>query len=86
MSSHSDKFFTKLLIGFGAIIAGILVTYYSIFEVDRKADWYFMAILSAVLLCGGIYFCLAAFVHKVKSDFSKRQKMRAQQKAPPEDF
>ena len=86
MSSHSDKFFTKLLIGFGTIIAGVLVTYYSIFEVDRKADWYFMAIVSAVLLCTGIYFCLAAFVHKVKSDFSKRQKMREQQKAPPADY
>ncbi|HEV7781690.1 MAG TPA: hypothetical protein VGO58_10525 [Chitinophagaceae bacterium] len=80
MSSHNDKYFTKLLIGFAAIIAGILVTYYAIFEVAHDSDWYVLAIISAVLLCGGIFFCLSAFVHKVKADFSRRQKTRDQQK------
>jgi uncharacterized membrane protein HdeD (DUF308 family) len=80
MSSHKDKFITKLLIGFAGIIVGILVIFYAIFEVAHDSDWYFLAILSAALLCAGISFCLSAFVHKVKADFSKRQKMRESQK------
>ncbi len=86
MSSHKDKFLTKLLIGFAAIIAGTLVTFYAIFEADHDSDWYFLATLAAVLVCAGIYFCLAAFVHKVKADFSKRQKSREQQKSPSSDY
>ena len=86
MSSHKDKYFTKLLIGFGGILTGILVVFYAIFEVAHDSDWYLLATVSAVLLCIGIFFCLSAFVHKVKSDFSKRQKMREQQKTPSSDF
>jgi FtsH-binding integral membrane protein len=86
MSSHKDKYFTKLLIGFAAIILATLVTFYAIFEVANDSDWYFMAILSALLFCAGVFFCLSAFVHKVKADFSKRQKVREQQKASGVDF
>jgi hypothetical protein len=86
MSSHRDKYFTKLLIGFGAILSGILVVFYAIFEVDHESDWYALASISALLFCIGIYFSLSAFVHKVKSDFSKRQKMREQQKTPSNDY
>jgi hypothetical protein len=31
-------------------------------------------------MCGGIYFCLYAFVHKIKSELNRRQKQREQQK------
>jgi uncharacterized membrane protein HdeD (DUF308 family) len=85
MSSHRDKYFTKLLVGFAGVIMGVLVIFYAIFEVANDSEWYFLAILSALLLCIGIFFCLSAFVHKVKADFSKRQKARELQKtASPE--
>ena len=77
-NSHREQYFTKLLIGFASIIGAILVIYYSIFEISKDADWYFWAIVAAFLLCCGVYFSLSAFVHKVKSDFSKRQKQREQ--------
>jgi dolichyl-phosphate-mannose--protein O-mannosyl transferase len=83
--SHSESYFVKLLFGFGAIIGSTLLTYFAIFEdLAKPGDWYFYAIVAAFLLCGGIYFCLQAFVHKVKSDFSKRSKQREMQKTKTE--
>jgi phosphotransferase system glucose/maltose/N-acetylglucosamine-specific IIC component len=84
-SSHKERYFTKLLIGFASLIGSILVTFYSIFETAKKGDWYFWAIVAAFLLCSGIYFCLTAFIHKIKSDFSQRQKQRDMQKSVKTD-
>lgn len=80
--SHRDQYFTNLLIGFAFLIGCMLVIYYSIFELKRETDWYYIALLAAVLLCAGIYFTLSAFVHKVKADFSKRQKAKEMQRSP----
>jgi FtsH-binding integral membrane protein len=80
-SSHSESYFVKLLIGFGAIISSILVIFYAIFEVNKNTDWYYWAIFAAFLLCGGIYFALSAFVHKIKSDFSRRSSQREAHKS-----
>jgi hypothetical protein len=80
-SSHKERYFTKLLIGFASLIGCVLVTFYAIFEIKKDSDWYFWAIFAAFLLCGGIYFCLSALVHKVKSEFSRRQLQREQQKS-----
>ena len=85
-NSHHEKYFTKLLIGFASLIGAVLVIFYAIFEIDRQSDWYFWAIVAAFLLCSGIYFSLSAFVHKIKSDFSKRQKLRDQQRSITSDF
>jgi hypothetical protein len=41
--------------------------------------------VAAFLMCSGIYFAIHAFVHKIKSDFSKRQKQREQQKTSSTD-
>lgn len=83
--SHSESFFVKLLVGFSAIIGSVILTYFSILEgLAKEGDWYFYAIASAFLMCGGIYFSLQAFVHKVKSDFSKRAKQRDMQKSKTE--
>jgi hypothetical protein len=78
--SHKESYILKLLIGFSSIIGSILIVFYSIFELDKNTDWYFWAIVAAFLMCGGIYFSLQAFVHKIKSDFSRRQKQREAQK------
>ncbi len=78
--SHKESYILKLLIGFSSIIGSILIIFYSIFELDKNTDWYFWAIVAAFLMCGGIYFSLQAFVHKIKSDFSRRQKQRDAQK------
>jgi hypothetical protein len=84
-NSHHERYFIKLLIGFGSIIGSILIIFYSIFEVNKENDWYFWAIVAAFLMCGGIYFCLTAFVHKIKSEFSRRQKQRESQKTVTAD-
>ncbi|MBC7875174.1 MAG: hypothetical protein H7Y01_14315 [Ferruginibacter sp.] len=85
-SSHKERYFSKLLIGFASIIGSVLVVFYSIFEIEKDSAWYFWAIFSAFLLCGGIYFCSSAFVHKIKSDFNRRQQQRDQQKSASSDF
>ena len=83
-NSHQERYFTKLLIGFASLICTILVLFYAFFETGKQGDWYFWAIVAAFLLCSGVYFCSAAFVHKIKSDFSKRQKLKERQKSPGE--
>ena len=80
-SSHKERYFTKLLIAFASLIGSVLVTFYTIFEIRKDSDWYFWAIFAAFLLCSGLYFGLQAFVHKVKSEFSRRAQQREQQKA-----
>lgn len=81
-SSHKERYFTKLLIGFAALIGCVLITYYAIIEgAAQKGEWYFWAIVTAFLLCSGIFFCLSAFVHKIKSDFNRRQQQRDMQKS-----
>ena len=84
--SHHERYFLKLLIGFSSIIGSILIIFYSIFELPKDSDWYFWAIVAAFLMCGGLYFTLAAFVHKIKSDFSRRQKQRESQKTTTPDY
>jgi len=84
--SHNENYFVKLLIGFSSIIGSTLVIFYAIFELNKDSDWYFWAIVAAFLMCGGIYFSLQAFVHKIKSDFSRRQKQREQQKSLTTDL
>jgi hypothetical protein len=80
MASHEDKYISKLLLGFGGIIAGVMVILYACFERIRYDDWYFWGALAAFLLCLGVFLMLQAFVHKVKSEFSRRQKGRTQQR------
>lgn len=80
-ASHSESYFVKLLLGFSSILGSILIIFFAIFEINKDSDWYFWAIFSAFLMCAGIYFCLQAFVHKVKSEFTRRQKQREQQKS-----
>ena len=85
-SSHKESYFVKLLIGFSSIIGSIILIFYAIFELDKASDWYFWAIVAGFLMCGGIYFTLQAFVHKVKSEFSRRQKQRERQKSMSGDI
>ncbi|MEN9549256.1 MAG: hypothetical protein RIR12_1847 [Bacteroidota bacterium] len=80
--SHSSSYVVKLLVGFSAIISSVLLSYFTILEAYAKnGEWYFYAIATAFLLCGGVFFCLQAFVHKVKADFSRRAKQRESKKA-----
>jgi hypothetical protein len=80
-NSHSEKFLSKLLIGFVFITAAILSILYASFEKSATDDWYLWGIVASLAFNLGLYFLLEAFVHKVKSDLIKRQKHRDQQKA-----
>jgi FtsH-binding integral membrane protein len=79
-NSHREKYFSKLLIGFAAVTGSIFLILYAAFERTKEGDWYFWGIVASFLMCAGFYFLLSAFVHKIKSDFSRRQKTRDQQK------
>ncbi len=85
MSSHSDKYLTKLLFGLGAVIASIFSMMYSSFERTKNGDWYFWGVVASLLMCGGLFLLLSAFVHKVKADLSRRQNVRKQQNVPSSD-
>ena len=78
---HRDQYITKLLVGFTSLSGCIFLVYYSILESQaEEGDWYFWAIVASFLLCAGIYFCTSAMVHKVKADFSRKQKSREEQR------
>ncbi|OSZ79963.1 hypothetical protein CAP36_01480 [Chitinophagaceae bacterium IBVUCB2] len=83
MASHSDKFLTKLLFGFAAVIASVFVIVFACFERTKEDEWYGWGLVASTLLCTGLYLLLSAFVHKVKSDFSRRQKSKEQQRTKP---
>jgi len=81
MSSHSDKYLTKLLFGFAAVSASVFLIVFACFERTKKDDWYGWGLGASVLLCLGIYLMLSAFVHKIKADFSRRQRTNSQQQS-----
>ncbi len=81
MPNHEEKFISKILFGFSALIASVLVILYACFERTQYDDWYFWGIIAAVLLCLGVYLMLSGFVHKVKSDLIRKQKVRQMQKS-----
>ncbi|MFN8289663.1 MAG: hypothetical protein U0U70_05380 [Chitinophagaceae bacterium] len=81
MPSHEDKFISKLLFGFGAVIAGVMSIMYACFERTKQDDWYFWGIVASLLLCVGVYLMGSAFTHKVKSDLIRKQKMRHMQRS-----
>ena len=74
-----------MLLGFAFITGGIMLILYAAFERTHQEDWYFWGIVASVLINGGLYSLLNAFVHKVKSDLIKRQKLREQQKTFTEE-
>lgn len=85
MSSHSDRFLTKLLFGFAAVIASVFIIVFACFERTKEDQWYGWGLAASTLLCIGLYFLMEAFVHKVKSDFIRRQKSREQQRSSRSD-
>jgi uncharacterized membrane protein len=76
MASHADKFLTKLLLGFAAVIASIFVIVFACFERVKYDDWYGWGLVASALMCIGLYLLLSAFVHKIKADFLRRQKSK----------
>ena len=79
-NTHQEKFVTKLLVGFSFIIAGIFIILFAAFERTRHDDWYLWGIVASALICPGLFLLMNAFVHRIKSDFIRRQKQREQQK------
>jgi len=79
-NTHQEKFITKLLLGFAFIICGIFVITFSAFERTQREDWYLWGLAACAFICPGLYLLLSAFVHRIKSDFIRRQKQREQQK------
>lgn len=80
-NSHSEKFLTKLLFGFACVIGGIFFILFAAFDRVKYDDWYPWAIVASVLICTGLYLLLSAFVHKVKSDFIRRQSEKEKQRS-----
>jgi len=79
MSSHADRYLTKLLFGFAFISASVFVIVFACFERVKYDDWYGWGLLASVLLCFGVYLISSAFVHKMKNDLLKRQKSKEMQ-------
>ncbi|MBL0271167.1 MAG: hypothetical protein IPP99_21420 [Chitinophagaceae bacterium] len=77
MASHEDKFISKLLFGFGAIIAAVMLTLFVCAErIPKKDEWYWWGMAIAAILCTGIFLVASALIHKMKSDMIRKQKMR----------
>lgn len=88
MSSHSERYFTKLLIGFSFVIAAVFLIFLyfvNVYVPQKSEDWYWWGLGSAALLNTGLYFIVGAAVHKTKSDMVRRQRQREMQSSPPKD-
>jgi len=68
--------------GMGLVSGGILVIIYTSFleSKDRQGEWYIWAAAAMGLVNGGLYILGNAFVHKVKSDLIRKQKLKEQHK------
>jgi drug/metabolite transporter (DMT)-like permease len=85
MSSHEDKYLSKLLFGFGSIIAAVMLILFVCFERMKHDEWYWWGMVIAILFCVGIYLIASACIHKMKSDMIRKQKIRHMQRSPDED-
>jgi hypothetical protein len=85
MPSHEDKFISKLLFGFGAIIAAVMLLFFVCFERMQYDEWYWWGMADATLFCTGIYLIASACIHKMKSDMIRKQKLRHIQKSEEVD-
>lgn len=74
--SHRDKYFNQLVLGFILIFAFCMLTFFTIFVVQKIGTWYFLAGVAGLLLFGGVYFIASAIGHKIKSDFNRRARQR----------
>jgi len=74
--SHRAKYFNHLILGFILIFGSTLLTYFTIFVVQKVGTWYLLAGVSGLLLFGGVYFIASAIGHKLKSDFNRRNRQR----------
>ena len=81
MSSHEDKYLTKLLFGFGTIIAAVMLLLFVCFERVQYDEWYWWGMAVAILFCLGVFLIATACIHKMKSDMIRKQKMRHQQRS-----
>ncbi|MBM3415000.1 MAG: hypothetical protein FJY20_00865 [Bacteroidetes bacterium] len=82
MPRHEDKYISKLLFGFGAIIAAVMLLFFvGVERMQDNDDWYWWGMADAALFCTGIYFIASACIHKMKSDIVRKQKMRNIQKS-----
>lgn len=85
MANHEEKFISKLLFGFGAIIAAVMLTLFVCFERAPIDEWYWWGMAISTLFCTGVYLVASALIHKMKSDMIRKQKMRHMQRSPGSD-
>ena len=81
-NKHRQKYLIRLLVGVGLVSGGILVIIYTSFleSKDRQGEWYIWAAAAMTLVNGGLLILGSAFVHKVKSDLIRKQKLKDQAK------
>jgi hypothetical protein len=77
---HRQKFIIRLLVGLGLISGGILVILYITRLNEVQEEWYIWAAAAIALINSGLFLLGSAFVHKVKSDLIRKQKLKDQHK------
>jgi hypothetical protein len=73
---HENKYTINMLVGFTLTTIGIFAIVYIAFTDYPKFDWVFWAIISAVVINGGLLFLGNALVHKVKADLIRKQRQK----------
>jgi hypothetical protein len=79
-NKHREKYITRMLVGFILVSGGILVLLYTSFLKDREQEWYIWAAATIILINSGLFVLGNAFVHKVKADLIRKQKIKDQHK------
>ena len=77
---HRQKYILNLLLGLALVSGGVMSLLYMTRLNDIQEEWYIWAITSLVLINTGLFLLGTAFVHKVKSDLIRKQKIKEQHK------
>ena len=78
MQKHQEKYISKLLLGLVFVTTGIFLLVYVFKTTSLHEDWFLWGVGIAIVINAGLIFIGNAFVHKIKADLIRRQKVKDQ--------
>jgi hypothetical protein len=79
-NNHRQKYISRLLIGLALVTVSILIVFYIAIIRNSQEEWYLWAFAAVVLMNGGLLCLGSSVVHKVKSDFIRKQRHKEREK------
>jgi Kef-type K+ transport system membrane component KefB len=81
-SKHEDKWIIKAIVGFSMAAWTIVAIVYICINEASRDNWFLWSLIPAAFFLISLVLLGSAFVHKVKSDLTKRKKSRSNGSSP----